>query len=89
MAQRKIKTVCQFPPIPDRRFDWVAYVEGDEESGWYGYGATEEEALADFAETWGEEYDEREHAQRERQREAEHCGGLSPLGNALVEEWLL
>lgn len=77
------------PPIPNRGFDWCAYIEGDEEAGKYGYGATEEEAVADFIENYGEEYEEVEHARRERERDAAHNGGLSPLGNALVERYLL
>jgi hypothetical protein len=37
-----------FPPIPDRRFDWCAYWDGEEEEGHYGWGTTPEEALADL-----------------------------------------
>ena len=36
------------PPIPTTAFDWVAYREGEEENGGYGYGATEQEAIADL-----------------------------------------
>lgn len=50
-----IVTSCQFPPIPDRRFDWCAHFDGDEESGVYGYGATEAEAIADFVENYASE----------------------------------
>lgn len=82
----KLITSHIYPPIPDRSHDWCAYVEGDEEAGKYGYGATEEEAVADFIETWAEEYEEADAARREREAEARHCGGLSPLGNALAEE---
>lgn len=84
---RKIKTVCVYPPIPTRDFDWCAYIDGDEESGRYGYGKTEAEAEAeaDFIELWGDEYEAEDAAQREREREANHNGGLSPLGNALME----
>ena len=45
---RKIVTNYEFPPIPDRRFDWCAYYDGDEESGRIGRGATEAEAIRDF-----------------------------------------
>ncbi len=38
-----------FPPIPDRRYDWCAYHDGEEETGHYGYGRTEQEALDDLA----------------------------------------
>lgn len=38
-----------YPPIPDRRWDWVAHWDGDEESPWrYGWGKTEAEAIADL-----------------------------------------
>jgi hypothetical protein len=36
------------PPIPLRTFDWQAY--RDPESGPFGYGATEQEAVADLLE---------------------------------------
>lgn len=35
-----------YPPIPVRSFDYCAYY--DAESGPYGYGATEADALADL-----------------------------------------
>lgn len=45
----KIITSNVFPPIPDRRFDWCAYHDGQEENtSRYGWGATEVEALADL-----------------------------------------
>jgi hypothetical protein len=87
MSERRIKTSCQYPPIPDRRFDWCAYYEGEEEYGNYGWGATEAEAIADFVENYVDE--EEEAKQRERDAEARHFGGLSPLGNDLVEAYLL
>jgi len=43
-----IDYVC--PPIPDRQFDWVAYREGDEESGHRGWGSTEQSAIDDLLE---------------------------------------
>lgn len=45
---REIVTSFVYPPIPDRRFDWCAYFKGEEERGDYGWGATEQEAVADF-----------------------------------------
>lgn len=45
---RKIVTTCICPPIPVRANDWCAYFDGEEEAGNYGYGATEDEAIADF-----------------------------------------
>lgn len=44
------------PPIPTRRFDWCAYVEGHEEIGPYGWGKTAGEAKIDlYAQTHKEE----------------------------------
>jgi hypothetical protein len=47
---RKIVTWHAYPPIPDRRMDWAAYYEGEEERGHYGWGRTEAEAIRDFIE---------------------------------------
>ena len=44
-----------FPPIPIRAFDWVVYEDGQEEAMNYGYGATREEAIADWFEQHTEE----------------------------------
>jgi hypothetical protein len=51
----KIKTNYDFPPIPDRRFDWSAIDEdtydGAEDSDnrhMIGYGATEQQAIEDL-----------------------------------------
>jgi len=44
----RIISVHVRPPIPDRRWDWCAYRDGQEELGHYGWGATEAEALADL-----------------------------------------
>ncbi|HSC56989.1 MAG TPA: hypothetical protein VLC51_07275 [Nitrospira sp.] len=43
----KVVTSNIFPPIPDRKFDWCAYFDG-EEDGWVGYGPTEEDAIDDL-----------------------------------------
>lgn len=52
--QHKIVTALEYPPIPLRQYDWVAFRDGYEELGKYGYGRTEEDAiqalLADEAE---------------------------------------
>lgn len=40
----RIRTEFIHPPIPVRHFDWVAWIDGDEESGQYGHGTTEQEA---------------------------------------------
>lgn len=45
-----MKIVTQYicPPIPTRDHDWVAYEDGREEDGAYGYGKTEQEAIEDL-----------------------------------------
>jgi hypothetical protein len=46
----KIRTTFEYPPIPDRRFDWSA-VDDDTYDGPgcpIGHGATEAEAIADL-----------------------------------------
>jgi hypothetical protein len=43
-----IRVTCVCPPIPLRQFDWCAYVDGQEESGRYGWGFTRPEAIADL-----------------------------------------
>jgi hypothetical protein len=45
---RKIITSFEYPPIPIRSFDWCAYRDGEEESGRYGWGKTEQEAVQDL-----------------------------------------
>lgn len=55
---RKIVTENIFPPIPDRRFDWIAYYEGEEERGRYGYGSTKDEAIAELVNDWGDDLSE-------------------------------
>jgi hypothetical protein len=84
MTARKIVTHSSFPPIPVRQFDWCAYIDGDEEAGRYGHGPTEAEAIADFIENWADDYEQEDAERRERDADAAHCGGLSPLGEALA-----
>ena len=43
-AKSRIKTSFVNPPIPIRDFDWVAWIDGEEE-GFRGHGKTEQEAL--------------------------------------------
>jgi hypothetical protein len=59
MGNLRIVTRCICPPIPDRRFGWCAFYEGEEEAGGYGYGPTEEDAIADFRENYQQDHDER------------------------------
>lgn len=48
----KIITDYQFPPIPIRNFDWVAYYEdADEETGPQGWGSTEQQAINNLINT--------------------------------------
>ena len=47
----KIRTTYVYPPIPHRCFDWAAIDDDTYEGGGpIGYGATEEEAIADLME---------------------------------------
>ncbi len=52
-----IKTVCVYPPIPIRSFDWSAYFDSryDGEGGKIGSGPTKEAAINDLLEQM-EEY---------------------------------
>ena len=45
----QVITHFDHPPIPDRRMDWSAWVEGTEEEGVYGRGPTELDAVKDLA----------------------------------------
>lgn len=45
-----VKTSFVYPPIPFRCMDWQAWLDGHEESGPYGTGSTEVEAIADLKE---------------------------------------
>ena len=52
----KIRVDNISPPIPVREFDWVAWFDGYEEDGPYGYGPTAEEAVKELQEQakgWG------------------------------------
>ena len=42
-----IKTEFVYPPVPDRRYDWMAYIDGQEE-GPTGRGYKEFDALLDL-----------------------------------------
>jgi hypothetical protein len=59
---RKMVTVHEYPPIPNRNFDWKAYWDGEEETNHCGWGRTEEEAIADLRrldqERWEAEHGE-------------------------------
>jgi hypothetical protein len=56
---KKMITTNMPPPIPDRRYDWCAYWDGEEEEGHCGWGKTKEEAIEDLRrldqEKWEEE----------------------------------
>jgi len=46
----RIIVTHEFPPIPDRSFDYRAMHDGDDEAPWrHGWGRTEAEARADLA----------------------------------------
>jgi hypothetical protein len=47
---RVIRTTFEYPPIPDRSFDWAAYFDDGDENSFVGRGATELEAVFDLLE---------------------------------------
>lgn len=47
-----IKTDHWAKPIPERQFDWMAWYDGDEESGQFGFGRTEQAAVDDLTDNW-------------------------------------
>ena len=54
-----IKLSYVYPPIPDRRHDWLAYPDGEEEDTMLqGWGKTPHEALADLADVLGGVWDD-------------------------------
>jgi hypothetical protein len=70
----RIIAVNVFPPIPDRRFDWCAYHDGDEELAHrYGWGSSEADAVADLARL-DEEF-------------AEMIGGQTEAAVAALQQW--
>lgn len=58
-----VVTQFVYPPIPDRSHDWLAYLDGrEEDTRFYGFGATESEARRELAAAigaWEEERGER------------------------------
>lgn len=56
-AVSRVLTSFINPPIPVRAFDWVAWIDGEEESMRYGYGRTEQEARDELSNVLAE-YDE-------------------------------
>ena len=46
-----MKVITEYirPPVPSTKYDWTAYIDGEEESGPTGYGPTEAEALRDLS----------------------------------------
>lgn len=51
-----IVTTHVYPPIPSRSSDWCARF-GDEEDGFYGWGPTEDTAIADLMDRADEWFD--------------------------------
>lgn len=43
-----VRIIAEFPPIGSNRFDYRAYVDGEEERNRCGWGATEREAVEDL-----------------------------------------
>jgi hypothetical protein len=51
----KIVVTSVFPPIPTTAYDYIAYIDGQEERRHYGYGRTALEALKAFIEDYEED----------------------------------
>jgi hypothetical protein len=58
MSLPAIKTSHIWPPIPCRNSDWCAFYDGTEETGKYGYGAAEQEAIDDLVSEYEEYFKE-------------------------------
>lgn len=59
LSGKDIITVHTYPPIPIRDYDWCAYHDGDDEiASRYGWGKTEQEALADLRRLDRERFEE-------------------------------
>ncbi len=57
-GRRDLITVYVRPPIPTRDWDWCAYSDGDGEKPWrYGWGVTEQSAIADWRRLRQEAFD--------------------------------
>lgn len=69
----RIVVECVYPPIPIRRFDYMAYDDRtfDGLGSVVGWGASEAEAIADFRDNWADRYedDKREFGEGERERQ--------------------
>lgn len=52
MNTPRIITSHEYPPIPIRTMDWLAYYEGDEDGGPQGWGSTEDEAIRDLIDNY-------------------------------------
>jgi hypothetical protein len=56
MKMPKIVLTHEYPPIPDRRWDWSAHYAGDEDERMdTGWGATRIEAIRDLLENYPRE----------------------------------
>jgi hypothetical protein len=50
----RIRTELVRPPVPDCRYDWAAWIDGEEESNIQGRGRTESDAVFELLETMAE-----------------------------------
>ncbi len=48
MSQYKIITSHEHPPIPSRKYDWIAYRDDYDEGDLVGTGETEDQAIEDL-----------------------------------------
>ena len=68
VEMKQVVVIHIYPPISDRRRDYCAYHDGEEETGHYGWGSTEAEAREDLARLDDEHAD---YLEWKRQREEE------------------
>lgn len=83
----KIVTSHQRPPIPTNKMDWCALFDGQEESGPYGYGATELDAVNDLLtshpEAVQEELDKADQAIEQAELNRERMRQIAEMENEL------
>ena len=69
-----IQTNNVYPPIPDRRWDWVAYRDPERRSG---FGPTEEDAILDLLQEEYEAEEDGEWTGEEQRKFLDHTTHLS------------
>lgn len=68
-AKPAIITVCVYPPIPQRFYDYCAYRDGYEPGCPIGWGSTREIAIADLLELEEDDNDDTQWCEDEQRRD--------------------